>query len=492
MRGQQVDQRLVHALSAVTLLCSLPALAQSAFSLREALERAESKSERLLGAQAGVQRAEAQHQQAFSEWLPQLSGTASYDRLLKSEYEGIFVAPEGAPGGLDFSELPFGRPNTWRAGLALTQNLYTGGRTTALLRQARAGRAIAGLQLEETRAAVVLEAAQAYYDAVLADQLHAIAVATFEQTNDTLRQVELSRKEGLRPEFDLLRARVAVDNQRPIVLQRAFERDLAYLRLKQLLELPADTALRLTSGLDATALDALTAMVKDVARIPDAPDGPRAVVRQSQQGVVVSEAAVSAAWSQHLPQLQLNSTYGVVSYPDSFLPRDWRQNWSVGVALRLSLFSGLRVRGEVRAARADLLERRALLRETEELTLLDTRTVATALTAAKAVWEASEGSVAQAEKAYELSRIRYDEGVSTQLELTDTRLQLFQARANRARASRDLQVAAIRSALLPHLPLSAAAPTSAPAAPTPAAAPEQANFETPNLQPQPPTGLPAF
>jgi outer membrane protein TolC len=63
--------------------------------------------------------------------------------------------------------------------------------------------------------------------------------------------------------------------------------------------------------------------------------------------------------------------------------------------------------------------------------------------------------VQQATRAYEIAELRYSEGVSTQLELTDARLLLQQAQSNRAQAARDVQVARVRLALLPDLPLAA-------------------------------------
>ena len=65
------------------------------------------------------------------------------------------------------------------------------------------------------------------------------------------------------------------------------------------------------------------------------------------------------------------------------------------------------------------------------------------------------GTVQQASRAYEIADVRYRAGVSTQLELSDSRLLLQQAEANRALAARDLQVARARVALLPELPLGA-------------------------------------
>ena len=57
------------------------------------------------------------------------------------------------------------------------------------------------------------------------------------------------------------------------------------------------------------------------------------------------------------------------------------------------------------------------------------------------------------ERAHVIAEIRYREGISTQTELNDLRIQLAQAQANRAQAARDLQVARMRLALLPALPL---------------------------------------
>ena len=73
--------------------------------------------------------------------------------------------------------------------------------------------------------------------------------------------------------------------------------------------------------------------------------------------------------------------------------------------------------------------------------------------------QATESVVEQAERAYEIAELRFKEGLSTQTELQDVRIQLEAARANRASAFRDLQVARLRLALLPYLPIGTADPS---------------------------------
>jgi outer membrane protein TolC len=131
------------------------------------------------------------------------------------------------------------------------------------------------------------------------------------------------------------------------------------------------------------------------------------------------------------------------------------------VARRLDerpILTGGRQKGDEMLARADIDTARLQEKQVQELAALDTRSAWAELVAARAAWEATAGTVQQASRAYEIADVRYRAGVSTQLELSDSRLLLQQAEANRALAARDLQVARARVALLPELPLGTGAP----------------------------------
>ncbi|HLL45602.1 MAG TPA: TolC family protein, partial [Longimicrobiaceae bacterium] len=225
-------------------------------------------------------------------------------------------------------------------------------------------------------------------------------------------------------------------------------RDLAYDRLRTLLDIPQGQPLELT-----TPLDAGTPPVA-------APDtvGGRAPVRQAEQQVAVQRAQLAIARSQRLPSVSLTSQYGQVAFARNLFPEldGFRDNWTVGAALQIPVFTGGRIRGEVLSAEANVNEARAQLEQVRELAELDTRSAFSQLEAAQAIWEASSGTVEQAERAYQIAEIRFREGISTQLELTDARILLEQSRSNRASAARDLQVAQVRVRLLPYLPLSGA------------------------------------
>jgi outer membrane protein TolC len=181
------------------------------------------------------------------------------------------------------------------------------------------------------------------------------------------------------------------------------------------------------------------------------------VVKEASTLVRLGEASLSAARAERMPSLSLTSNYGRVAYPSRVVPSggDFRTNWTIGATAQMAIFTGGRLRAGELIAQADLDQGRSQLRQTEELAELDTRTAVAQLIAARAAWEASAGTVEQASRAYDIAEVRYRAGVSTQLELADSRLLFQQAALDRAQAARDLQVARARVALLRDLPLGA-------------------------------------
>ncbi|MFL5540867.1 MAG: TolC family protein [Longimicrobiaceae bacterium] len=479
--------------SAVAAPASVQPSGARPLTLDEALTLAEANSDQIVVAQAGVMRARGQRLQAASQRYPQLSATASYSRALASQFSSVGSGSQdtttttgptncgkftpnpalpveqrldslehavdcaaNASPFASLGDLPFGRENTWSLGLNLSQNLFAGGRIAAQVDAATASRRRAEIQLASTRAQLVLDVAQAYYNAVLADRLVAIAEATLGQAEETLRQVTLARQVGNQPEFELLRAQVTRDNQRPVVIQRRADRDLAYTRLRLLLNLGPDAPLDLTTPLNDAAPVPVARFASNPNLLGDTTTLNRAPVRQLAETIAVQEAALRVARASRLPTVSLVSNWGRVGYPAGFFPgwNDFATNWTVGAQLSVPVLTGGRLRGDRMVAEAAVLEARAQFEGTKQLAVLDTRSALLQLAAARAQWQASAGTVEQANRAYQIAEIRYREGLSTQTELTDSRILLQQAQANRAQAARDLQIAQVHVALLPDLPIS--------------------------------------
>ena len=503
--------------SAALLLAAglpLPAAAQQrdasvttarALSLDEAIRLAARESEALQIARAGVTRAEGQQKQARSLSMPQLNSSLTYARTLRSQFSALAggstadtsTAPKpqavcaptipanatpaerqaaldqattcAAQQGIDFSKVGFGARNQYTFGLSFSQSVFSGGRNSGQQSAASAGRRSAEIEVTAQRAQLAVDVTQAYFDAVLADRLVEIADTALKQTDELLRQTQLARRVGNQSEFELLRATVTRDNQRPVLIQRQGDRDVAYLRLKQLLNLPLEEPVVLTTPIDEP--EAITRVIASNAQnapatdslapvpVPDTSTANRAPVRESEEALRAQEGLLKVAQADRLPSLSLSSNYQRLFFPNSFAPNlsQYSENWTIGGSIGLALFSGGRVSGQIESARANVDEARARLQQTRELAALDTRVTLNQLRVAEAAFAASRGTAQQAQRAYQIDQLRYREGISTQTDLTQSRLLLEQALANRAQSARDLAVARARLALIRDLPINTAA-----------------------------------
>jgi outer membrane protein TolC len=265
---------------------------------------------------------------------------------------------------------------------------------------------------------------------------------------------------------------------------------VALLRLKQLLDLPQDFNLLLADPFGDEQLAPPAVFVARVAAfekslpplgqglaLVDAPADvttrDRTAVSEAAATVRLRESSLQLAEAQKKPSVSLNSTYTRLGYPTTGVPTFDRSNWSVGASVNLPILTGGRQRGDEQVAKAELEQAKLQLRQTQELAALDMRSAWAELLAARAAWEASTGTVQQAARAHEIADVRFRAGVSTQLELSDARLQLQQAEANRSLAARDLQVARARLALLPDLPVGVTTPRAPVSQPQPPATPSQ-------------------
>jgi len=426
-------------------------------TLDDALRRAEPQSETLAISGAGESRARAGLGRANSQRYPQITFAGTYDRTLASEFSGIFDnGNNNGDDGTDFSELPFGQANTYRFNFSLSQSLYSAGRIGAQRQQAAAGIRAAELGTSSARALVQLDVTRAYYDAALSDRLAAIAQSGFEQADAAYQQTRQSYEAGRAPEFEVLRAQVQRDNQRPAVIRARASRDAAYLRLRQLLDLPATTAISLDVDLEAADLAApapFAAALDEVQRSEALAF--RSTLEQAELAVRVRELGLTVVQAAKRPAVNFVSSFGLTNYPKNVYPDlgKLRNNWTLGAQVTMPVFMGFLAQAEMRAARADLSEAEARLKQARELAGLQRATALQDLEAALAAWDATAGTITQARRAYEIADLRYREGLSTQLELSDSRLALQSAQANRAQAARDLQLARVRVALMPDLPV---------------------------------------
>jgi outer membrane protein TolC len=399
--------------------------------------------------------------QARAGALPQLDGSVAYTRTFASPFQsGGFTLPDSlrfspdstasleerirylernAPlaglGGLGslFGNLPFGQANAYTLALTGSQPLFAGGRVGAALRIANEYRDAARLGVTEQVADIELQTRSAYFQALLAQELERIAAAAVQQAEAFLAQERLRLSAGTTSELDVLRAEVALENLRPQLVQARNAASLATLDLKRLVDLPLALPVRLTTALTTPAAQDLAAPPLD----PQLVLARRAAIRAQERQVAIREQQVRIARSGYLPSIDLRVNYGGQLFPDNPFAiggTEFRRDASMTIAARVPIFSGFRTQGEVQAAQVSLTQERLRLAQLRENVQLQYEQAIGERQRAAADLAARQRTVEQAQRVYDLTVLRYERGLATQLEVTDARLAALQARTNLAQA----------------------------------------------------------
>ena len=439
-----------------------------ALTLPEAIERAYSQSEEIRLARNQVELADAEVKSVRAVALPQINANLGYTRTFESQFSGggAFELPDSlkfepdstasiqerlryledkAPiaglGGLGllFGNLPFGQENAYTATIGGSQLLFSGGRTGAAMQVARIFRETARLQLQEQQADIELSIRTAYYRALYSHELERISEAAVAQAERFLEQERLRERSGAASELEVLRAEVALANLRPQLVAGRNAAEIATLDLKRLVNVPATQPLKLTTPLSIPSAEQLAATADTLRDLSN-----RAAVEAAQRQVRMRELGVRIARGAFFPDITFSMNYGKLGYPTdpfSFSGMDWRTDWSASLGVRIPIFDGLRRNAELDRAQTNLSTARLQLAQLREGVQIQYEQARGERRRAQEAIAARQQTVTQAQRVYDLTVLRYERGLATQLEVSDARLALLQARTNLAQALSDFYVA---------------------------------------------------
>jgi outer membrane protein len=431
-------------------------------SLRDAVTRADAIGEEVRVARANLYATGAQATIARASGLPQLRVNATENRTVAS-------ARGQAVGAV------FNQPYSYGATLNASQVLFQGGRVVNAVRASRAVRGASAQDLAETRSLISLQTQTAYVDALFTVRLVQIQQQSYDQAAAQLRQAEQFEKAGRFSRYDVLRARVALANIEPLVLQAREDAQVAALELKRLANIPPSRPLALSTPIDSVVIrDALASV--DTSAGPEA----RPALASATLNVRARELGVSVARAALFPTVTFNFNSGYGAYPvngDIFPPGrgtfsvvpcaagstadrvctaqngGWFSDQSFGFTVSFPLFDGLLTKGNIDLAGAQARIARAQLEQTRENVFNDVERAKADLSRARGQYGAQQQNVAEATEAYQLASLRYSRGMATQLEVSDAQLALTTAQTNQARALYDVYIATVALAQTQGRPL---------------------------------------
>ena len=322
-------------------------------------------------------------------------------------------------------------------GVTLSQPLFTWGKVGAAIRAAREGIAGAEDQLDHFRQAAVRDVTAAFYEVLYSKELLAIARDTLAQRRRQLREAQGRHDLGTATDYDVLAARVALENQEPEVLRAEAAVTLARDQLRLVLAEEQD-------------VDASGRLAAPASEIPGLEDAVRTALerRPDLRGLVrtvkVRKELVRIVNAGDKPRIDVHAGAGwrwVDTGPGPTGGSGDGKNWSAAVVLTYPFFDGLATRGRVQQARSDVRTAEIDVAQAQDGLRAEVHAAIEQARVAERIVRGLDGTVVQARRLLAMAEKGQELGVKTRLEVDDALLNLRLAEANLARARRDSLVA---------------------------------------------------
>ncbi|HZS36906.1 MAG TPA: TolC family protein [Polyangia bacterium] len=410
------------------------AVATRVLTLADALHEAHDNQPQLRQARATVDAAQARADESRAPLLPQLTGTASYQRTTSN-----FVARPGfLPNNVNSmaastTTSSFNTFNFWSFGLTLSQYIWDFGVTTDRWKSNKVTTQAQYAAEHNTELLVETTVRTAYFNARAQKALVEVAHETLANQERHLQQIEGFVKVGTRPEIDLAQARTDRANAAVQVITAENGYETAKAQLNQAMGIEgtteydvADETMNAVEGEDLSTDQQLAEAIK--AR-PD--------LISLELQIKAQQYLIKSFKGGYWPTL--GASMSLTDAGTDITNLGW--NWNAQITASWALFQGLLTWSQVKEQRANLaiLEaQRDLLRQQVRL---DVDVARLAVRAAKAALGASAEALFNARERLRLAEGRYQAGVGSVIELGDAQVALTNAAAQRVQAEYNLATA---------------------------------------------------
>jgi multidrug efflux system outer membrane protein len=385
------------------------------------IEEALAHNQDLAAAAARVEEARALLQITDSALVPSVDATFVRDRQRSSERSAM--------------PLPFGTPlerNNYRAQVNVAYEVDLWGRLSSASEAARADLLATEAARQTVRIALTTDVVRSYFAVLSLDSQVASTQRSLELRTHAYELQTLRFNAGLIDEFTLrqLEAEVAAArSQLPVLQDRltAQELALAVLAGRSPRAIMDNSITRGKDSGEPTAQVVPEGLPSDLLlRRPD--------VVEAEQRLIAANARIGQARAALFPSISLTGYYGSESAQLADLFTNPARIWALGFGLAQPIFQGGRLRAEVQAVEARQRQAVAQYQKSLQQAFREVRQALNTQIRAREVYD-SEGmrAVALAE-ALRLSRIRYQSGLLSQLDVIDAERNYLQAELNRADA----------------------------------------------------------
>lgn len=393
--------------------------------LETALRIAHDNNPTIKVAELEIQRVDYSRKEAIGGLLPNLNAVGQYtDNVMKQ----VMFMPESFAalmGGQKYMEI--GYKNSFVGSISSQLPLVN----FSLWQNIKNKQNDIDMIIEKSRASkleMTKQVKDAYYTVLLSKSSLNVLQQSHTNAIETLKNIENSYKQGVVSEYDYIRAQVNVNNLNPLLINAKNGVELATLNLIMILSISSDQEINITEKLENFNDNINTLSETDnrtvVANNSD--------LRILDYNIIGLRNQLKMINTQHLPMLSATGSYIYQTQAEDFKFNDytWIGSASVGLQLTVPIFAGMTKVNQAKQVELSIRSLELQREYAKDGINLQVKSATNTMRAAKEELVVNKDAIKQAERGYEIAKVRYQVGSGTILELNDSELSLTQSKLN--------------------------------------------------------------
>ncbi len=411
---QQMKQFGIVLLCSIAFASSLMAQNADTLTLSQAVQMALKHSPNLEEGEAAIDQARAQYNEIASYAQPQLFGDASYTRI-----DPVISIPFG---NQVFVTEPH---NAYNGQFTLQQPIWTFGRLDAQDRATKSLITSATDNLEQFKAQVAYQTTQVYYSILTTDEGIRVEEDQVKVLQGDLADAEQRVKQGTATSLDTLNIQARISQTQSQIDDLKASRRKQVAGLRRILGMAPSVTFHVTRPAQPAVLP------EDVNVLDSIAEMQRPEILVAKDAEQSAKLQIEASKAGNDPLLSANITGG---YKDGYLPNltQGKFNWTGGVDLHVPIFDGGLNHAQVDESEAQY---RAAQARTEDVKLgvqQDVEQALADLQSSRARLKLTDVQIQQAQQAYDIAQVRYQNGAATNLDVLTAQEALEQAKLEQA------------------------------------------------------------
>lgn len=400
------------------------------YNLKQCIEYALKNSNTIKNAKLDIQLAKAKITETASSGLPQVNASLnllhSY-KVPKSFLPAQLVDPRASKG--EFTAVEFQPAFNGQASFTVNQLLFDGTYFTAL-KASKVYKKLSVRQLEMTKNDVIANVSQAYYMVLINQERQTLIDANIARLENLHKETKAIYENGMVEKLDVDRILVTLNSLKAQKQKLLMAVGLSVEFLKFQMGLQITDKITVGEKISDLQLESPQDLQNVANQKMEYSKRPEFQLLQVQKEL--NHLNIKRYQSGYYPSISLFADYGWSSGAKDFkkyidLKNYWFGNGKYGLAFRFPIFDGLRKKALIQQSKLDLQKTQNNISELKRSINLQVTQAAYNLQANLQILEARKQNLNLAKEVYRITKIKYREGVGSNLEILEAENALKQA-----------------------------------------------------------------